>query len=334
VGGRQPHASRLTVATSSVDPGRDLEVEDVPRALPGPESDGREMSKKTESARFTKIATDLMLDVKSLVNWGLDTGNTTEDDLRALVLQRNPVLRREAAIRLIESGVSQRKAAKILGVDHKTIQNDLANKSPKSGEKVATAVKAKRAKIAAGSAAKGIAAITPGEKYRIIYADPPWDYGSHAQAPGQTSSADHYAVMDIEAICAEPIKDHVEDDAVLFLWVTSPFLEKALPVVRAWGFEYKASFVWDKIKHNVGHYNSVRHELLLICTRGSCLPDTKELIDSVQNIERGEHSEKPVEFFDIIETLYTRGRRLQMYGRKHRPGWDTHGHLAELEAAE
>jgi N6-adenosine-specific RNA methylase IME4 len=93
--------------------------------------------------------------------------------------------------------------------------------------------------------------------------------------------------------------------------------------------------VWDKIKHNMGHYNSVRHEFLLVCTRGSCQPDVKGwLFDSVQSIERGKHSEKPVEFFDIIETLYTHGRRLQMYGRKHRDGWDSYGHVAELEAAE
>jgi N6-adenosine-specific RNA methylase IME4 len=227
----------------------------------------------------------------------------------------------------------------MLGVSAMTISRDVKHNVTENVTKGGSATKAKRAEIAAGSAAKGVAIIAAGKKYRIIYADPPWDYGSHAQAPGQTSAADHYAVMDVESISAEtigdkPIKDCVEDDAVLFLWVTSPFLVKALPVIQDWGFEYKASFVWDKIKHNVGHYNSVRHELLLICTRGSCLPDTKELIDSVQSIERGKHSEKPVEFFDIIETLYTRGRKVQMYGRKQRPGWDTHGHLAELEAAE
>ena len=59
--------------------------------------------------------------------------------------------------------------------------------------------------------------------------------------------------MELAAICAEPVSDWVEDDAVLFLWVTSPILEKAFAVIEAWGFQYKASFVWDKIKHNMGH---------------------------------------------------------------------------------
>lgn len=39
----------------------------------------------------------------------------------------------------------KRQAAKVLGVDHKTSQNDLANKSPKAGEKVATGSAATKA---------------------------------------------------------------------------------------------------------------------------------------------------------------------------------------------
>jgi hypothetical protein len=94
----------------------------------------------------------------------------------------------------------------------------------------------------------------------------------------------------LQAISDVPVKEWVENDAVLFLWVTSPILAEAFQIVTAWGFEYKASFVWDKIKHNMGHYNSVRHELLLICTRGSCQPDKQQLFDSVQSIERGKLS--------------------------------------------
>ncbi len=75
-------------------------------------------------------------------------------------------------------------------------------------------------------AAGGVTA-APSDKYRIVYADPPWDYGAHAQPDYQTEQRDYYPVMTVEAICAEPVKDWVEDDAFLFLWVTSPILEKA-----------------------------------------------------------------------------------------------------------
>jgi N6-adenosine-specific RNA methylase IME4 len=172
----------------------------------------------------------------------------------------------------------------------------------------------------------------PSEKYRIVYADPPWKYGNN-MASGivefmerWTVAETHYTSMSIEELCALPVKDMIESDAVLFLWVTSPLLEECFAVISAWGFKYKTSFVWDKIKHNFGHYNSVRHELLLVCTRGSCTPDVPKLFDSVQSIERSdEHSEKPQEFREIIETLYTHGKRIELFARTPALGWDVWG---------
>jgi N6-adenosine-specific RNA methylase IME4 len=175
--------------------------------------------------------------------------------------------------------------------------------------------------------------IPPG-KYRVIYADPPWQYGDRLvdgygpaeEHAGDNGALGHYPVMTIEQLCELPIKNLAADNAVLFLWVTSPLLEECFEVIEAWGFEYKASFIWDKVKHNYGHYNSVRHELLLLCTRGSCLPDNSELFDSVQSIERSDrHSEKPEEFRKIIDNLYHDGNRIELFARVKVEGWEAWG---------
>ena len=135
--------------------------------------------------------------------------------------------------------------------------------------------------------------------------------------------------MTISELCALDIKGIVEDNAVLFLWVTSPLLAECWPVIKAWGFKYKSSFVWDKVKHNFGHYNSVRHEFLLICTRGSCTPDHDKLFDSVVEIERTKtHSEKPEKFRQIIDTLYPHGKRIELFARKKTKGWEVYGNEA------
>ena len=170
-------------------------------------------------------------------------------------------------------------------------------------------------------------AALPDAKYRVLYADPPWKYAfeQHSKTEQKTVLENHYPTMSIEELCAMPVPSVVELDAVLFLWVTSPLLSQVWPLIEAWGFEYKASFVWDKVKHNVGYYNSVRHELLLVCTRGSCLPDVPKLLDSVVTIERAKHSEKPERFYDIIEQLYPHGKRLELFQRKPRNGWDGYG---------
>ena len=169
--------------------------------------------------------------------------------------------------------------------------------------------------------------------YRIIYADPPWKYVGQNQADEYGHSERHYDCLNDRQLCEyrpgdgrRLVRDMADKDAVLFLWVTSPMLIRCAAIIEAWGFDYKASFVWDKVQHNVGHYNSVRHELLLICTRGSCKPDVPKLINSVQSIERSRtHSEKPVEFYQIIEGLYDHGRKIELFARTQRNGWDSDG---------
>ena len=153
-------------------------------------------------------------------------------------------------------------------------------------------------------------------KFRIIYADPAWSYNDKQDTAQLGGAAKHYDTMSVSEICSLPVKEISEKDSVLFLWVTSPLLEDAFTVIKSWGFKYKTSFVWDKVKHNMGHYNSVRHEFLLIATKGSCVPDNKKLYDSVQIIERNNnHSEKPIEFLNIIDDIYTYGNKLEMFCR-------------------
>ena len=169
----------------------------------------------------------------------------------------------------------------------------------------------------------------PSGKFNVFYADPPWSYndklsGEISESYGAAEK--HYPSISISELKALPIKEMADENSVLFLWATSPLLPDALELSKAWGFIYKAAFVWDKIRHNMGHYNSVRHEFLLICTRGSFTPQNVKLYDSVQSIERTEkHSEKPEEFREIIETLYPKGIKIELFARKESEGWTSWG---------
>lgn len=165
------------------------------------------------------------------------------------------------------------------------------------------------------------------KKYRVIYADPPWFY-ERPLAHKYGDVQKHYPTMTIEEICAmgNKIKDITEKDAVLFLWVTSPKLPLAFDVIEAWGFFYKTSFVWDKVLHNCGWYNSARHEFLLIAGKGRSTPDAKKLHDSVVTIEKTKnHSEKPEYFRRLIDSLYTEGNRIELFARQKKEGWDSYG---------
>jgi N6-adenosine-specific RNA methylase IME4 len=176
-------------------------------------------------------------------------------------------------------------------------------------------------------------------KYRVLYADPPWKYSDERTGLADyssTAAAEHYPTMSVEelVLSADKVKDISAKDAVFFCWATFPLLPDALEVVRAWGFIYKTAFVWNKVRPNFGHYHNASAELLLVCTRGSCTPETDKLEPQVQSIERkGRHSEKPEEFRALIDRLYPSGYRVELFRRGAAPkGWDVAGNEVQ-EAA-
>jgi len=72
----------------------------------------------------------------------------------------------------------------------------------------------------------------PSDKYRILYADPPWKY-SDELIEGYGAATHHYPQMTVAELCDLPIKDLSEENAVLFLWVTSPLLSECWPIITS-----------------------------------------------------------------------------------------------------
>ena len=172
----------------------------------------------------------------------------------------------------------------------------------------------------------------PAGKYQVIYADPPWAYDN----TGLGGSAEsHYPTLPASEL--ETLKDSTSlqvtelagDNAVLFLWVTSPFLPEGLELCQAWGFDYKTSFVWIKDRTTygkLGFYNYGQHEFLFVATRGSCLPRSGNLVPSLIVAPKGEHSAKPELVYEIIEKMYP-GPYIELFARKTRSNWETWGTL-------
>lgn len=172
----------------------------------------------------------------------------------------------------------------------------------------------------------------PGTGYRVVLADPPWHYDDDRTGFNESGAASaHYPTLPTPDICeltdpsGRPVRDLVAADAALFLWATAPCLPDALAVLGAWGFVYKAQFVWDKVRGFNGHYNDVQHELLLIGLRGSFPPADGPLRKSIVTCAKDRHSRKPEVFYEIVESLYPHGPRLELFARGQRKGWDSWG---------
>ena len=158
--------------------------------------------------------------------------------------------------------------------------------------------------------------------YNIIYADPPWKYDFSISPTRKVEK--QYFTMELTDI--ETMKIPSADNAVLFLWATAPKLREALKVMEAWGFEYKTNAVWDKEIIGMGYWFRGQHEILLVGTKGEFSPPPPEVrIASVIRQRRGKHSEKPKQFYEIIEQMCPDGKYLELFARNQRDGWTMWG---------
>lgn len=186
-----------------------------------------------------------------------------------------------------------------------------------------------------------------GPTYDVIYADPPWQYGSGG-ARGARYGALDYPTMSTAEICALPVSLIAADDAALFLWFTGSFLMEAPAVATAWGFvPVRIDKVWVKKKtmqwssfgpgaklrnsakpHGVvGPWGMSDSEFLLLAVRGSMFGNQADTgqYTVVEAPYPGRHSAKPEIFRQQIEARFPNARRLELFARAAAPQWDLWG---------
>jgi N6-adenosine-specific RNA methylase IME4 len=157
--------------------------------------------------------------------------------------------------------------------------------------------------------------------YNVIYADPPWSYSNSGF---DQSAADQYPTMSTADICDLPVRELAGTPCVLYLWATSPLLPDALQVMEAWGFEYKAMRIWDKVQApGMGWWVRTQHEMLLIGTANGNAHPTERL-PSVVREQRTVHSRKPAQFRTDIESVHP-GPYIELFAREAAAGWTAWG---------
>lgn len=116
---------------------------------------------------------------------------------------------------------------------------------------------------------------------------------------------------------------------VFFLWTVAAMPEEGYSTMRAWGFRPVGEIIWvkqtTKGKPWFGMGRTVRaaHERCIIGARGKPQVLSRS-VRSVFTAEAGRHSEKPEEFYRIVEEL-SPGPYLELFGRRRREGWTVLG---------
>ena len=164
-------------------------------------------------------------------------------------------------------------------------------------------------------------------KYKTIYADPPWMESGGGKI--KRGADRHYPLMKTKDICELPIiKEIVDDNAHLYLWVTNNFLKDGLKVMESWGFRYVTMITWMKDKQGLGQYFRGLTEHCLFGVKGKL--DYK-IIDGKRQqgltgflAPRTEHSKKPNEMREMIEKV-SYAPRIELFARERFDGWDAWG---------
>lgn len=183
---------------------------------------------------------------------------------------------------------------------------------------------------------------TEGKKYNTIYADPPWQFQNRTgKVAPEHKRLTRYETMTIKEIKELPIADIAGDKAQLYLWVPNALLPDGLAVMDAWGFEYKANIVWEKVRKDgdpdgrgVGFYFRNVTELLLFGIKKGSAPNrtlqpARSQVNLIRTMKR-EHSRKPDEIVPIVEAC-SQGPRIELFARGIREGWDMWGNQATAD---
>ena len=195
-------------------------------------------------------------------------------------------------------------------------------------------------------------------EYATLVADPPWRFGNTAT---RAAANDHYGTLTRGEIAefkvdGRYVSEWMKDAAHLYLWCPSALLHEGLDVMRSWSFEFKQTLIWvktrgpkipnllpcrslgdaqtwlkslarggqlDSIQIGLGNYFRHAHEVVLFGTRGKCKAQVHDL-PTVFFAPRGRHSAKP-EILQNMAELLSPGPRLELFARRHRPGWICRG---------
>ncbi len=166
----------------------------------------------------------------------------------------------------------------------------------------------------------------PNKRYKTVLIDPPWKQPliNHFDRRPHRPKELPYPTMSLQEIISLPIQDLCEEGTHLWLWTTNRFLHDAFHVIDAWGFKYLNTVTWVK-PSGVGAWFANTTQHLLCAYNKRCIFRKAKyrpthLITSIPK----RHSEKPVEFYKLIESI-SETPRIELFARNMREGWDAWG---------
>jgi N6-adenosine-specific RNA methylase IME4 len=136
-------------------------------------------------------------------------------------------------------------------------------------------------------------------KFRTLVIDPAWEYDWLSVA-GRAKPG--YAMQSLDQLRALDLNQWAADECHLYCWTTNNFVYEAGKLVDLWGFQHRTVLTWIKPPpFGLGSYFRNSTEQCIFATKGDTT--TRPAASSIPThfeAPRGEHSEKPEKFYDIV----------------------------------
>ena len=173
-----------------------------------------------------------------------------------------------------------------------------------------------------------------GKKFGVIIADPPWKFSDDLKYERmdktRRGASSMYPTLSLSEICALPVNELAEENALCALWVPSAFLKAGIDVLEGWGFTYKQLWIWGKrsksnplnLAFGMGRLARNCHEPCLIGIKGKYTKFLKN--HSQRNLFMHTslpHSSKPESIQDSLELMFPQWDKLELFARRARPAW-------------
>jgi N6-adenosine-specific RNA methylase IME4 len=164
--------------------------------------------------------------------------------------------------------------------------------------------------------------------YRVATCDVPWPSEVDDPDPAQRGYWP-FPTMSIAELCALPVGSIMHPDSILWFWTTNFHMRHAFTVLDAWGFHDTPTILtWGKSHFGMGVWLRGQTEHCIVAVRGKPVVTLINQTTLLHAPVRG-HSEKPREFYELVESLCPAPRYAELFSRRrYGEKWDCHGDQA------
>lgn len=175
--------------------------------------------------------------------------------------------------------------------------------------------------------------------YGVFMIDPPWKKrkGGLRQVRPLQGRDLPYATMSTEGIfhlLDTEIFNLAQEMHCVFIWTIETYLSECEKFMAERNYKRHCRFIWDKL-NGIAPTFTIRycHEYLLWYYKPKLPPISKSyrgVYSSVFSERSRQHSRKPDYAYTMVEHLYPHSKRIDVFSREERRGWEQYGNEVDF----